>query len=125
MMCYQLWSHLEKEANVELYRCTGLLVMGPEQGDYQVFKSTLERNKVPIVILPKEEFSQHIPHGNAALVDTTAGVLYVDRTIKTVQVIKMNVCYWREKVPGSYNVQHRFPCFIQLDMMASQQELGE
>ncbi|XP_041732898.1 peroxisomal sarcosine oxidase-like isoform X1 [Coregonus clupeaformis] len=27
----------------------------------------------------------------------------------------MNVCYWREKVPGSYNVQHRFPCFIQLE----------
>jgi hypothetical protein len=65
--------------------------MGPEQGDYQVFKSTLERNKVPIVILPREEFSQHIPHvnlsqGNAALVDTTAGVLYADRTLKTVQV---------------------------------------
>ncbi|XP_045580625.1 peroxisomal sarcosine oxidase isoform X1 [Salmo salar] len=184
--CYQLWSQLEKEANVKLYRTsslrrTGLLVMGPEQGDYQVFKSTLERNKVPIVILPREEFSQHIPHvnlsqGNAALVDTTAGVLYADRTLKTVQgqfqklggvikdgqkviditpgsvvtvttvsgvyrakrlvitagpwantllshtglqlplqVIKINVCYWREKIPGSYNVQHRFPCFIQLE----------
>ncbi|XP_070983386.1 peroxisomal sarcosine oxidase [Oncorhynchus clarkii lewisi] len=179
--CYQLWSQLEKEANVKLYRRTGLLVMGPEQGDYQVFKSTLERNKVPIVILPREEFSQHIPHvnlsqGNAALVDTTAGVLYADRTLKTVQrqfhklggvikdgqkviditpgsvvtvttvsgvyrakrlvitagpwantllshtglqlplqVIKINVCYWSEKIPGSYNVQHRFPCFIQLE----------
>ncbi|XP_045074596.1 peroxisomal sarcosine oxidase isoform X2 [Coregonus clupeaformis] len=179
--CYQLWTQLEKEANVKLYRRTGLLVMGPEKGDYQVFKSTLERNKVPIVILPREEFSQHIPHvnlsqGNAALVDTTAGVLYADRTLKTVQgqfqklggmikdgqkviditpgsvvtvttvsgmyrakhlvitagpwantllshtglqlplqVIKINVCYWREKVPGSYNIQHRFPCFIQLE----------
>ncbi|XP_041733941.2 peroxisomal sarcosine oxidase isoform X1 [Coregonus clupeaformis] len=184
--CYQLWTQLEKEANVKLYRTssprrTGLLVMGPEKGDYQVFKSTLERNKVPIVILPREEFSQHIPHvnlsqGNAALVDTTAGVLYADRTLKTVQgqfqklggmikdgqkviditpgsvvtvttvsgmyrakhlvitagpwantllshtglqlplqVIKINVCYWREKVPGSYNIQHRFPCFIQLE----------
>ncbi|XP_031647296.1 peroxisomal sarcosine oxidase-like [Oncorhynchus kisutch] len=32
-----------------------------------------------------------------------------------LSVIKMNVCYWREKIPGSYNVQHRFPCFIQLE----------
>ncbi|XP_042150889.1 peroxisomal sarcosine oxidase-like [Oncorhynchus tshawytscha] len=32
-----------------------------------------------------------------------------------LSVIKMNVCYWREQIPGSYNVQHRFPCFIQLE----------
>ncbi|XP_015458757.3 peroxisomal sarcosine oxidase [Astyanax mexicanus] len=31
-----------------------------------------------------------------------------------LQVLKINVCYWKEKVPGSYSVKNRFPCFIQL-----------
>ncbi|XP_048857519.1 peroxisomal sarcosine oxidase [Brienomyrus brachyistius] len=31
-----------------------------------------------------------------------------------LQVQKINVCYWREKVPGTYSVSRRFPCFIQL-----------
>lgn len=26
-------------------------------------------------------------------------------------MVKINVCYWREKVPGSYDVRNRFPCF--------------
>ncbi|KAM4627177.1 peroxisomal sarcosine oxidase isoform 1-T1 [Polymixia lowei] len=179
--CYQLWSQLEKEANVKLYRRTGLLVMGPENGQqYQLIKSTLQRNHVPIVLLPRKEFSQHIPHvnlsdGEGALVDTTAGVLYADRALKTVQdqfqklggiikdgqkvtdikpgavvtvstssgvyrakslvitagpwantllshtglqlplkVLKINVCYWKEKVPGLYDVAGRFPCFVQV-----------
>ncbi|KAJ3590413.1 hypothetical protein NHX12_008364 [Muraenolepis orangiensis] len=30
-----------------------------------------------------------------------------------LQVLKINVCYWKEKVPGSYSVQHGFPCFVQ------------
>lgn len=24
----------------------------------------------------------------------------------------MKVCYWREKVPGTYDANNRFPCFI-------------
>ncbi|XP_056139880.1 peroxisomal sarcosine oxidase isoform X2 [Lampris incognitus] len=118
---YQLWAQLEKEANVKLYRQTGLLVMGAECGhEFQLIKNTLQRNKVPTVILPREEFAKHIPNvnlsdGDGALVDVTAGVLYADRALKTVQVVKINVCYWKEKVPGSYNVKHRFPCFIQVD----------
>lgn len=27
-------------------------------------------------------------------------------------MLKINVCYWREKVQGSYNVKQRFPCFL-------------
>lgn len=30
------------------------------------------------------------------------------------QVQKINVCYWREKVPGTYSISRCFPCFIQL-----------
>ncbi|XP_046891742.1 peroxisomal sarcosine oxidase [Hypomesus transpacificus] len=179
---YQLWSQLEKETNVQLYRRTGLLVMGPENGkEFQLLKTTLERNHVPTVNLLGDEFSKHIPlvnltKGNGALVDTTAGVLYADRALKTVQglfqrmggvikdgeevnaikpgsvvtvmtasgtysakslvitagswannllshtglhlplqVFKINVCYWKEKVPGSYSIHRRFPCFIQVE----------
>ncbi|KAM7413753.1 hypothetical protein PAMA_020906 [Pampus argenteus] len=177
--CYELWAQLEREAGVKLYRQTGLLVMGPENSqNYQLFKNTLQRNKVPIVVLSRDNFSQHIPHvnlaeGDGAVVDITAGVLYADRALKTVQgqfqklggvirdkekvtnikpgpvvtisttagvyraksvvitagpwanrllahtdfqlpleVVKINVCYWKEKVPESYNVKRRFPCFL-------------
>lgn len=44
-----------------------------------------------MVVLTHDIFSQHIPNvnlakGDGALVDTTAGVLFADRTLKTVQV---------------------------------------
>ncbi|KAK1900033.1 Peroxisomal sarcosine oxidase, partial [Dissostichus eleginoides] len=221
--CYKLWSQLEREAGVTLYRntvpvplCThpklmtdgstseghlcpwagkkclhhdekfpseavqtGLLVMGPEHSDsYLLYKNTMERNNVPMVILTPENFCQHIPNvilaeGDGALVDINAGVLYADRALKTVQgqfqklggvirdkekvtditpgpvvtvstsagvyrakslvitagpwankllahiglqlpleVEKINVCYWKEKVPGTYDVKKRFPCFL-------------
>ncbi|XP_049912266.1 peroxisomal sarcosine oxidase isoform X1 [Epinephelus moara] len=177
--CYELWTQLEREAGVKLYRQTGLLVMGPERSQsYQMVKNTLQRNKVPMMILSSDNFSQHIPHvilaeGDEAVVDITAGVLYADRALKAVQgqfqklggvirdkekvmdikpgpvvtvstsngvyrakrvvitagpwanqllahtglqlpleVVKINVCYWKEKVPGSYNVKQRFPCFL-------------
>ncbi|KAK3531692.1 hypothetical protein QTP70_025925 [Hemibagrus guttatus] len=31
-----------------------------------------------------------------------------------LQVVRINVCYWKEKVPGSYSINNRFPCFIQI-----------
>ncbi|XP_062409143.1 peroxisomal sarcosine oxidase isoform X2 [Sardina pilchardus] len=179
---YKLWAELEKEAGVQLYRCTGLLVMGPEDGQYySAVKGVLQRNKVPWVMLKREEFSQHIPNfnlvsGENALVDTSAGVLYADKALAALQrlfqshggvikdgskvtgikpgpvvtvstttgayqakslvitvgpwantllshiglglplkVEKINVCYWREKVPGSYGIHNRFPCFSRQD----------
>uniref|UniRef100_A0A671WY01 Pipecolic acid oxidase n=1 Tax=Sparus aurata TaxID=8175 RepID=A0A671WY01_SPAAU len=177
--CFELWAQLERETGVKLYRQTGLLVMGPENSQYYTtVKNTLLRNKVPLMVLTHENFSQHIPHvklaqGDEAVVDITAGVLYADRALKTAQgqfqklggvirdnemvtdikpgpvvtvstsagvyraksvvitagpwankllshtglqlpleVLKINVCYWREKVQGSYNVKQRFPCFL-------------
>lgn len=32
-----------------------------------------------------------------------------------LQTLRINVCYWREKVPGSYGVSQAFPCFLGLD----------
>ncbi|KTF71581.1 hypothetical protein cypCar_00047398, partial [Cyprinus carpio] len=88
---YELWAQLEREAGVELYRRTGLLVMGPENGKgFSRLKATMQRHKIPTVFLEKQEFSQHIPNvnladGNGALIDTTAGVLYADRALRAVQ----------------------------------------
>lgn len=31
------------------------------------------------------------------------------------QVLRMKVCYWQEKVPGTYSADRRFPCFILID----------
>ena len=79
-------------------RQTGLLVMGPEKSEnYQMFKNTLQKNKVPTVVLNRDNFSQHIPHvtlaeGDGAVVDITAGVLYADRALKTVQVQNKYLC---------------------------------
>lgn len=32
--------------------------------------------------------------------------------VSLLQVSKINVCYWKEKVPGTYGVKQRFPCFV-------------
>ncbi|XP_024121101.1 peroxisomal sarcosine oxidase [Oryzias melastigma] len=179
---YKLWTQMEKEAGVKLYRQTGLLVMGPENNEnYQIRKKTLLKNNVPMEQLTPENFGQHFPNvslakGHAAFVELTAGVLYADRTLKAVQgqfqklggvirdnekvtnikpgslvtvstsngvyrtkrlviaagpwtnkllvdtgiqlpleVVRINVCYWREKVQGSYDVKQSFPCFLQTE----------
>nr|XP_054590248.1 peroxisomal sarcosine oxidase isoform X2 [Nothobranchius furzeri] len=176
---YKLWTQLEEEAGVKLYRQTGLLVMGPETSDdYQLIKTNLQNNNIPTVILNRDNFNQHIPgvnlsEGHGAMVEVTAGLLYADRALRTVQgqflklggtirdneevtgitpgplvtvttpagvyraksvvitagpwtnavlartglqlplqVVKINVCYWKEKVPGTYDVKKHFPCFI-------------
>ncbi|CAG6007029.1 peroxisomal sarcosine oxidase isoform 2-T2 [Menidia menidia] len=188
--CYELWSQLEKEAGVELYRKTGLLVMGPEKSEnYQQFKTTLQKNKIPTVILTPDNFSKHISNvqlneGDGAIVDVTAGILYADRALKTVQdqfqmlggiirdkemvtdikpgpivtvsttahvyqaksvvitagpwanrlliqtglqlplqVIKINVCYWKVKVPGSYDLKNHFPCFLLTESEESKEHI--
>lgn len=67
--------------------------MGPEdRGDYPLVKRTLQKNKVPTVILTHDNFHQHIPNvilaeGDGALVDVTAGVLFADRALTAVQVL--------------------------------------
>lgn len=66
--------------------------MGPENGkDFQLIKSSLQRNKVSTVVVERQEFSQHIPNvnltnGDAAIVESTAGILYADRALRAAQV---------------------------------------
>uniref|UniRef100_A0A3Q4MFG1 Pipecolic acid oxidase n=1 Tax=Neolamprologus brichardi TaxID=32507 RepID=A0A3Q4MFG1_NEOBR len=177
---------------ISTFRQTGLLFMGPEKSEnHQNIKDTLQTNKIPMLVLTHDIFSQHIPNvnlakGDGALVDTTAGVLFADRTLKAVQgqfqklggvirdnekvtdikpgpvvrvstsvgvyhakslvitagpwankllantglqlplevlKLKINVCYWKEKVPGSYSMEQRFPCFIQTECLESKVDI--
>uniref|UniRef100_A0A8C6WKU8 Peroxisomal sarcosine oxidase n=1 Tax=Neogobius melanostomus TaxID=47308 RepID=A0A8C6WKU8_9GOBI len=188
--CYKLWAEVEREAGVQLYRQTGLLVMGPENSEsYTSVKNTLLKCSAPTVSLTRENFSSHIPNmvlspGNGAIVDLTGGVLFADRALKTAQdqfkkyggvlrdqekvvdikpgavvtvttlaktyrarsvvitagpwankllaptglqlpleVLRINVCYWKEKTPGSYHVNNRFPCFILTEREQTDQQI--
>lgn len=177
--CYQLWAQLEKEANVQIYRNTGMLVVGKEDcSAFRSLRGTLLRNNVPMEVLSPEQFasrfpSVRLPPGESAVIDKTAGVLHADRALKAVQdlfrglggvihdgekvvdftpgspitmttnsgmyraqslvitagpwaksvlartglqlplqVLRINVCYWKERIPGTYGIGRHFPCFI-------------
>ncbi|XP_051891519.1 peroxisomal sarcosine oxidase isoform X1 [Pristis pectinata] len=185
--CYQLWKQLEAEANVELFRQTGLLVLGQEEDpDFQCVKSTLVDNKVPMMTLTSADFSTRfpairLPKEVSAILDETAGILYADRALKTLQdlfrrfggtirdgekvveihpgslvavttttgiyrakslvitagpwtnkllnlvglqlplkTLRIIVCYWKEKVPGTYGISKGFPCFLRMFSSAFQ-----
>ncbi|XP_058853848.1 peroxisomal sarcosine oxidase isoform X2 [Acipenser ruthenus] len=177
--CYQLWAQLEKEANVQIYRNTGMLIVGKEDcSAFRSLRGTLLRNNVPMEVLSPEQFasrfpSVRLPPGESAVIDKTAGVLHADRALKAVQdlfrglggvihdgekvvdftpgspitmttnsgmyraqslvitagpwaksvlartglqlplqVLRINVCYWKERIPGTYGIGRHFPCFI-------------
>lgn len=40
---------------------------------------------------------------------------FVCRFFPCFKTLRINVCYWSEKVPGSYSVSQTFPCFMCLD----------
>lgn len=94
-----------------LFRQTGLLLIGPKNShNFQKLKNTLERNKVPMELLNHDNFSQHIPNmnlaeGHEAVMDRTAGVLYADRALKTVQVQQRH-CYYSLQYVSFRNLRH-------------------
>ncbi|XP_036694041.1 peroxisomal sarcosine oxidase isoform X2 [Balaenoptera musculus] len=171
--CYQIWAQLEHEAGTQLYRQTGLLLLGmKENAELKIIQATLSRQGVEHQCLPSEELKQRFPNirlarGEVGLLEKSGGVLYADKdairqlggivhdgekvmeikpgllvVVKTtsrsyqaksliitagpwtnrllrplgielpLQTLRINVCYWREKVPGSYDVSQAFPCFL-------------
>ncbi|XP_030041692.1 peroxisomal sarcosine oxidase [Microcaecilia unicolor] len=40
-----------------------------------------------------------------------------------LQTLKINVCYWKEKVPGSYGVPQNFPCFLGFHLNKAQHHI--
>ncbi|KAB0367801.1 peroxisomal sarcosine oxidase [Muntiacus reevesi] len=179
--CYPIWAQLEHEAGTQLYRQTGLLLLGmKENPELKIIQATLSRQGVEHQCLSSEELKQRFPNirlarGEVGLLEASGGVLYADKalralqdairqlggivhdgekvveikpglpvTVKTtsssyqaksliitagpwtnrllrplgaelpLQTLRINVCYWREKVPGSYSVSQAFPCFMGL-----------
>ncbi|XP_059938327.1 peroxisomal sarcosine oxidase [Mesoplodon densirostris] len=177
--CYQIWAQLEHEAGTQLYRQTGLLLLGmKENAELKIIQATLSRQGVEHQCLPPEELKQRFPNirlarGEVGLLDKSGGVLYADKALRALQdairqlggivhdgekvieikpgllvvvkttsrsyqaksliitagpwtnrllrplgielplqTLRINVCYWREKVPGSYGVSQAFPCFL-------------
>uniref|UniRef100_A0A672SRE4 Pipecolic acid oxidase n=1 Tax=Sinocyclocheilus grahami TaxID=75366 RepID=A0A672SRE4_SINGR len=56
------------------------------------------------------------------VIDITPGAVVTVTTVITAgpwflsgQVVKISVCYWKEKIPGTYSVGQRFPCFIEME----------
>ncbi|XP_036694040.1 peroxisomal sarcosine oxidase isoform X1 [Balaenoptera musculus] len=177
--CYQIWAQLEHEAGTQLYRQTGLLLLGmKENAELKIIQATLSRQGVEHQCLPSEELKQRFPNirlarGEVGLLEKSGGVLYADKALRALQdairqlggivhdgekvmeikpgllvvvkttsrsyqaksliitagpwtnrllrplgielplqTLRINVCYWREKVPGSYDVSQAFPCFL-------------
>ncbi|XP_059829287.1 peroxisomal sarcosine oxidase isoform X3 [Hypanus sabinus] len=118
--CFQLWKQLEAEANIELFRQTGLLLLGQEKDpEFQAMKTTLIDSKVPMTTLSSADFSKRflaisLPQDVTAILEETAGILYADRALRTLQTLRIVVCYWKEKVPGTYGISKGFPCFLRM-----------
>ncbi|EPQ14326.1 Peroxisomal sarcosine oxidase [Myotis brandtii] len=181
--CYQIWAQLEHEAGTQLYRQTGLLLLGvKENQELKATQATLSRLGVKHQCLSPEELKQHFPNirlakGEVGLLEESGGILYAAKALRVLQeairqlggkvcdgekvmeikpglpiivrttcksyqanslvitagpwtnrllrplglelplqTLRINVCYWREKVPGSYGVSQAFPCFLGLDL---------
>ncbi|XP_025332134.3 peroxisomal sarcosine oxidase isoform X1 [Canis lupus baileyi] len=181
--CYQIWAQLEHEAETQLHRQTGLLMLGmKENSELKTIQATLSRHRVEHQYFSAEELKQRFPNvqlarGEVGLLEKSGGVLYADRALRALQdairrlggqvhdgekvmeikpglpvivkstsrsyqaksliitvgpwtnrllrplgielplqTLRINVCYWPEKVPGSYGVSQAFPCFLVLDL---------
>ncbi|XP_061246559.1 peroxisomal sarcosine oxidase [Bos javanicus] len=181
--CYSMWAQLEHEAGTQLYRQTGLLLLGmKENPELKIIQATLSRQGVEHQCLSSEELKQRFPNirlarGEVGLLEVSGGVLYADKALRALQdairqlggivhdgekvveikpglpvmvkttsrsyqaksliitagpwtnrllrplgaelplqTLRINVCYWQEKVPGSYSVSQAFPCFMGLGL---------
>ncbi|KAG5203670.1 hypothetical protein R6Z07M_010345 [Ovis aries] len=181
--CYSMWAQLEHEAGTQLYRQTGLLLLGmKENPELKTIQATLSRQGVEHQCLSSEELKQRFPNirlarGEVGLLEVSGGVLYADKALRALQdairklggivhdgekvveikpglpvavkttsrsyqaksliitagpwtnrllrplgaelplqTLRINVCYWQEKVAGSYSVSQAFPCFMGLGL---------
>ncbi|XP_059829288.1 peroxisomal sarcosine oxidase isoform X4 [Hypanus sabinus] len=72
-------------------RQTGLLLLGQEKDpEFQAMKTTLIDSKVPMTTLSSADFSKRflaisLPQDVTAILEETAGILYADRALRTLQ----------------------------------------
>ncbi|KAM6242194.1 peroxisomal sarcosine oxidase [Porphyrio hochstetteri] len=84
---FRLWQQLEAEAGTSLYRCTGLVTLGPV-GDPEL--EGCRRSLGAGAVLDATALGQRFPGlrlhaGEVALWDSTAGVLFAARALRAVQ----------------------------------------
>ncbi|ELK01859.1 Peroxisomal sarcosine oxidase [Pteropus alecto] len=89
--CYQIWAQLEQETGIQLYRQTGLLLLGmKENPELKTMHTTLSRQGVEHQCLSSEELKQCCPNirltrGEVGLLDKSGGVLYADYALRALQ----------------------------------------
>ncbi|NXF34392.1 SOX oxidase, partial [Nyctibius bracteatus] len=176
---FRLWQRLEAEAGTNLYRRTGLVVLGPA-GDPEL--EGCRRSLGAGEVLDATALAQRFPSlrlhaGEVAVWDSTGGVLFADRALWAVQDVfrrhggtlrdgekvlciepgavltvtttagvyraprliiaagawtgalvaplglrlplqplRIDVCYWREKEPGTPSVGTTGPCFMAMGL---------
>ncbi|NWS77187.1 SOX oxidase, partial [Crotophaga sulcirostris] len=176
---FRLWQHLEAEAGTNLYRQTGLVLLGPaDNPELESCRRSVGANQVLDAVALAQRFPGLRLHpGEVAVWDGTAGVLLADRALRAVQDVfrrhggtlrdgekvlsiepgavltvtttagvyraprliitagawtgalvaplglrlplqplRIDVCYWREKEPGSLSAGRIGPCFITLGL---------
>uniref|UniRef100_A0A8C3VU78 Pipecolic acid and sarcosine oxidase n=1 Tax=Catagonus wagneri TaxID=51154 RepID=A0A8C3VU78_9CETA len=88
---YQIWAQLQHEAGTQLYRQTGLLLLGmKENPELKTIQATLSRHGVERQYLPSEELKQcfsniQLARGEVGLLDKSGGVLYADKALRVLQ----------------------------------------
>ncbi|XP_074869776.1 peroxisomal sarcosine oxidase isoform X2 [Carettochelys insculpta] len=88
---YRLWEQLAAEAGTQLYRQTGLLILGAaDDPEFQSCRRSLAQHHIPSQLFTAESLPRHFsgiqPHGGElAVSDLTAGVLYAGRALQAVQ----------------------------------------
>ncbi|NWS64889.1 SOX oxidase, partial [Chunga burmeisteri] len=86
---FRLWQRLEAEASTKLYRRTGLVILGPA-GNPEL--ESCRRSLGVDHVLDAAALAQRFPGlrlqaGEVAMWDSTGGVLFADRALRTVQEV--------------------------------------
>ncbi|XP_022085655.1 peroxisomal sarcosine oxidase-like isoform X4 [Acanthaster planci] len=105
---WQMWEELEQETKTTLHKRTGLLVINNENvAAFHQLRDNLVRHRLPFQDLTTEQLVRRFPlmsyrgHYNI-LLDTEAGFLIANKCLRTMLVWRVNVCFFKEKQPGSY-----------------------
>ncbi|XP_036864306.1 peroxisomal sarcosine oxidase isoform X6 [Manis javanica] len=103
--CYQMWAQLEHEDAIR--QLGGLVhdgekVMEIKPGLPVMVKSTSRSYQAKSLIITAGPWTNRLLHP-----------LGIELPLQTLRI---NVCYWQEKVPGSYSVSQAFPCLLGLGL---------
>ncbi|NWI65225.1 SOX oxidase, partial [Todus mexicanus] len=85
--CFRLWQQLEAEAGTSLYRRTGLVMLGPVgHPELVACQRSLGTDEVLDAAMVAKRFpGLRLQPGEAAVWDSTGGVLFADRALRAVQ----------------------------------------